>query len=86
MIAKIHQFNPILYPVKLWVYFGGNINPIGEQFVHETGSPFVVKFEKHFIAFAENVVQKETAYWGVIVVFKSKRYVIYKLYPMKQPM
>jgi hypothetical protein len=71
--VKIHQFDPVIYPVKLWVVITDDLLPIADKFVKESGKEFNTEFKTKHHAFTENVVEKETYMWGIIVIFRSKK-------------
>ena len=71
--AQIHQFDPVIYPVKLWISITDNLYPIADRFVKSSKKDFDVKFASKFHAFTQTVVEKETSLWGVMMVFKSKK-------------
>ena len=71
--TQIHQFDPVIYPFKLWVSVTDNLYPIADRFIKPSGKSFDTDFVTHHLAFTDTVVEKETALWGVIAVFKNKR-------------
>lgn len=66
---KIHQFNPTIYPRKLWVIKGGSVENIQEVFLEPNGDEIILNFEEYNYPAATTlkVRQKETNLLGVLV-------------------
>lgn len=70
--VQIHQFDPVLYPFKLWIAITDDLKAISERFVdHPTGKEFGTESE-NMIAFTQNVQQKSDGLIGEIIVFKKR--------------
>lgn len=66
---KIHQFNPTIYPRKLWVIKGGSVENIQEVFLEPNGYEIILNFEEYNYPAATTlkVRQKGTNLLGVLV-------------------
>ena len=71
--VQIHQFDPVIYPVKLWVSFTKNLVPIADRFKQINNKEFDSEFKDYLDAFAQPVIEKETGLYGIIVVFRDKK-------------
>lgn len=73
--AIIHQFDPVIYPVRLWVTITENLEAIAERFdEHPSGKRFNVANASSMEAFVTQVTQKKDGYIGFIVVFQKRCY------------
>jgi len=74
MKSKVYEFDPVIYPVKIWVSITCYLRPISEQFVgYPDFTPLNPIFEEKMERFAQMVVEKETGVFGVLLVFRSKK-------------
>lgn len=72
--VKIHQFDPVIYPFKIWVSITDDLKAISEQFIdHESGKELNSNHPDFMIAFTQNVQQKSDRLIGAIIVFKKKK-------------
>ena len=73
----LHEFDPVIYPFKLWVVISSNLNEIAGNFIDGKTSESIdlSDIEDHTDAFALNnyVKHKETNKNGFLVVFKNKK-------------
>ncbi|HEY5590677.1 MAG TPA: hypothetical protein VIK55_06625 [Paludibacter sp.] len=69
--AIIHEFDPVLYPFKIWVTITKNMEGIKERFEYISGKEFNVSNTEMFNAFVELVVCKESRKVGCIISFES---------------
>lgn len=72
-----HQFDPVIYPFKLWVVISNNLKEISNTFVggkdwEELDFSDIKRHVDAFI-FDEYVTHKETLKNGFLVVFRHKR-------------
>ena len=67
--TKIHQFDPTIYPRKLWVMKGGSVDDISDAFTEPDGEEIRLCIEegKEPGAMTLKVCHKETGYLGVLV-------------------
>jgi len=73
----IHQFDPQIYPVKLWVSITSDLSAIGERFLEfPSGDAMGADETGKMRAFTQLVSQKEDRKIGVIVVFKLRKYCV----------
>ena len=71
--VQIHQFDPVIYPVKLWVSFTKDLTPIADRFKQTDNKEFDSEFKDCLDAFTQPVIEKETGLYGIIVVFRNKK-------------
>lgn len=70
---KIHQFDSVIYPVKLWITITSNLLPIRERFVrYPSGKKFVITGTEGLLAFTDLVASKETKEIGILITIKSR--------------
>lgn len=67
--TKIHQFNPTIYPRKLWVMKGGSVDDISDAFTEPDGEEIRLCIEggKEPDAMTLKVCHRETGFLGVLV-------------------
>jgi hypothetical protein len=71
----IHQFDPVIYPFKLWVSITDDLTAISERFIdHKSGKELNTDNLDKTIAFTQNVEQKSDRLIGAIIVFGRKGY------------
>lgn len=69
----IHQFDPVIYPVKLWVSITNDNNALNEQFQWAYDEPKIdIDFES-FDAITGAARQKESKLFGILIVFENKK-------------
>lgn len=68
----IHQFDPILYPVKLFVVITMDLEHIKNHLnEYPSGKPFKTKGTNKMEAFTQMVSDKETRSIGVLIAFRT---------------
>ena len=71
---QIHEFDPVIYPYRLWVCVTDSLEPIKERFLTDKQKEIEGDFDS-FKAFAISVIEKSDKYsHGVVIVFKKKEY------------
>lgn len=76
----IHEFDPVLYPIRLWVSITNDLTEVRGRFVYlGTTDEFDYKMTPKVGAFMQMVTSKETGFMGALVVFKDKKYCTTKL-------
>ena len=76
----IHQFDPVLYPFKLWVSITDDLETISERFIdHKSGKELSKDNPDKTMAFTQNVEQKSDCLIGAIIVFRRKGYCSMKI-------
>lgn len=78
----IHQFDPVIYPYKVWVIIDKKPNRIPEKFKEYSGNPIIFQDSDmdRLEAFTMPVQSKgDDPYYGVILFFRSKRSMDYEL-------
>jgi hypothetical protein len=77
---KIHQFDPIIYPFKIWITISNDFKSISDKFNdYPSRTEFDYKPSDKFLAFTQNVQEKSSGFVGAIIVFKTKKYCKTKL-------
>lgn len=79
--SEIYEFDPVIYPYKLWVVIGKTPNAIAEQFNEYTGNTieFIESDTKMMEAFTMPVIKKDNSSYGVVIFFRSKKSMSYGL-------
>jgi hypothetical protein len=81
MIIKIHQFDPVIYPFKIWIIVDKNPDVIANDFTEYGGESIV--FAKGDVgalsAFVMSVVHKESNSYGAVIFFRSKKSMSFEL-------
>ena len=70
-MITVQEFDPVIYPYKLWVMVAKNAEGISELFYNYNGEP--IKIDNVEIAITLPVMNKETKKYGVLICFKSKK-------------
>ena len=71
----IHEFDPVVYPVKLWVTIAPDLDELSERFVYyPSGDKIETKEADIFVAFTYRVKNRQTGHLGILVSFVSKKY------------
>lgn len=75
-MCKIHQFDPVLYPIKLWVSITDKDKALSDRFYQGTDQEeFDFSMIKKHEAVTFIVQQRsEPAYFGILIVFTKKKY------------
>ena len=78
---EIHEFNPVIYPYKLWIIIDKNPNGIVKKFDKYSGNSidFIERDTNGLEAFTMPVVRKENSKFGVIIFFRSRKSMSYEL-------
>lgn len=79
--VQIHQFDPVIYPVKLWVVATTDFKSLSDRFCDaETKKDINTSFIDRHEAVTYYVQQKENpTYYGVLIATTSKSYLTTKL-------
>jgi hypothetical protein len=77
---EIHEFDPIIYPYKLWIIIDKKPTEIANKFNEYNGKPieFIDIDTMSFEAFTMPVERKENHKIGVIIFFRSKKSMSYE--------
>lgn len=72
--VQIHQFDPVIYPVKLWVVKNPNLNEIKDKFLVYNNNELNIRNNENANATTYNkvVIYKETNKFGVLILIHSK--------------
>ena len=78
---EIHEFDPVIYPYKLWVIIDKKPTDIADKFNEYSGKPidFIDRDAMGLEAFTMPVARKENPNFGVIIFFRSKKGMSYEL-------
>lgn len=80
-MERIHEFDPVIYPYKLWIVIDKQPTIISEAFDEYSGNPieFIERDTNNLAAFAMPVSKKGDSNYGVVIFFRSKRSMSYEL-------
>ena len=68
----IHQFDPVIYPFKLWVSITNDLRSVGERFLeYPSETPYDTSIPDIVDCFISQVIEKETRLFGFLAVFRS---------------
>lgn len=71
----IHEFHPVVYPIRLWVTISSDFEAISERFeYYPSGDKIETSESNLFAAFTYRVKKKETGHMGVLLVFCTKKH------------
>lgn len=72
---NIREFNPVIYPFRLWVVIGGADKGISDSFLQYNGKEIenLDKDMARLEAFAMPVISKKSNHYGVVVYFVNRR-------------
>lgn len=78
---KIHEFDPVIYPYKLWIVVDKVPNIIADKFNDYKGDVIenIDPDTKNMDAFAMQVSKKEDKTLGAVIFFRSKKSMSYEL-------
>lgn len=81
--TQIHQFDPIIYPYKLWIIVDKTPNIISSNFKEYSGEDimFIDSKTNMFQAFTMPVrkIDKVSSDYGVVLFFRSRNSITYEL-------
>jgi len=71
----IYEFDPVIYPVKLWVSITDDLNEVSETFMDfHTRMGISSKFDSKLQAFIQVVERMNDGMVGIIAIFRSFEY------------
>lgn len=78
---KVYEFNPVIYPFKLWIVVEKTPEGIPEHFLGHDNLPIVnvVQDTKKLAAFTMIAVKKENKHRGALMYFRSRRMMDFEL-------
>lgn len=78
---EIHEFDPVIYPFKLWIIIDKSPNAISDNFDEYSGKPieFIDRDTKGLEAFTMPVIRKENPKFGVIIFLRSRKSMSFEL-------
>lgn len=78
---EIHEFNPIIYPYRLWIVVDKSPKAISDKFDEYSGKPIenIERDTKNLAAFTMPVVSKENPEYGVIIFMRSRKSMTFEL-------
>lgn len=79
---EIHEFDPVIYPYRIWVVVAKEPTCIEEQFKEYDGKP--VRFvdddsSSRQDAFCMMATKKDSKFYGTVMYFRSKKSMTYEL-------
>lgn len=75
---NIHEFDPVIYPYKLWIIISKNYSCVAEHFYNDDGSEITAIDFKNIDAFTIPVIEKKSKKLGVVILFPSKKNISFK--------
>lgn len=77
---KIHEFDPVIYPYKVWVVIDKSMKEIPDMFIDQGRNPLDHLRDEDLITKAVTIaaIRKEDFRYGVILYFRSKKSMTYK--------
>lgn len=71
----IHEFDPVIYPVKIWIAITDDLNEVSEIFMdYDTKEGISPKFNDKLQAFIQPVARMSDGKIGFLSVFRSMKY------------
>lgn len=72
--ATIHQFDPVIYPYKIWVVVSDSLNILKENFLERDNQEmqFIGEDSKYEAMCCDVKIKKEGKF-GSVILFKNKR-------------
>ena len=80
-MVKIHEFDPVIYPFRIWIIIDKTPDIIADNFKEYEGEPihFEIGDTDKLYAFAMPVQSKENPMYGAVLFFRSRKSMTYKL-------
>jgi len=77
----IYEFDPVIYPYKLWVIVSKKPVVVADNFLEYSGNPIlnIEKDTERLGAFTMSVMDKKKTSFGVVIYFRSKNDISYSL-------
>lgn len=78
---KIHEFDPVIYPYKLWVIVDKSPKNIPSYFWDNEGNELksIEEDTAGTDGFSVNVINKDQSRYGALIFFRSRKSMTYKL-------
>lgn len=78
---KVHEFDPVIYPYKLWIIVDKSPKNIPNHFLDNEGNePKSIEEETlGSDGFSLNVINKDLSHYGALIFFRSRKSMTYKL-------
>ena len=79
--SAVYEFDPVVYPFKIWVVVGKNPEIITEEFKEYKGTEIlnIATDVSRLRAFSMMVCKKCPEYFGAVIFFRSKTHMTYEL-------
>lgn len=73
--VKLHQFDPVLYPFKIWMCVTSEFNKVIKEHFndYETGKEIEYEDDNKHNAITMSVRQKTSRMYGTLIMFRSKK-------------
>lgn len=71
--VKIHEFDPVIYPFKLWIMVTNNVNDVNNNFTDRKGNLIDKEYFDRQAAITQFVIKKDTEQYGVLISFNNKK-------------
>lgn len=77
---QIHEFDPVIYPYKIWIVVNKTPDIISENF-RQHDNELITSWDncKNLDAFAMSVRNKENSKFGCLLYFRSKKSMTYNI-------
>lgn len=77
----IYEFNPVIYPYKIWIVVDKKPDIISDMFNDYNGNPIenINKDTENLEGFAMMVSKKDIPYYGDVIYFRSKKSINFEL-------
>jgi hypothetical protein len=71
---QIHQFDPVIYPIKLWIIKKPNLIEVKDKFLVHNNNELNIQNNKNAYASTYNkiVIYKETNKFGILILLHNK--------------
>jgi hypothetical protein len=74
--VQIHQFDPVIYPINLWVMISDDLDEIANNFIESSNHSRIdlselKSFTDAFVC--SDIMLSRTKDYGILIVFKNKK-------------
>jgi len=71
--VQIHEFNPVIYPIRLYIAYTDNLQAVLENFISTDDEVLEIDWCNGIAYSYRNIINKETKASSFLIVFKSKK-------------
>lgn len=79
---EIHEFDPVIYPYRIWIVIDKTPDILAEKFKEYSGKPIIFTDDdgsNRQLAFTMMAIHKEEKHYGTVIYFRSKKSMSYEL-------